>query len=97
MRLVLSGLVCGLLAMASPVRAAQAAAPVNRAASQQAKVDDAIAREQGKLQKLQGEVGREEGRSRQADDRLKQQDQNIAELQRQLEALKKAPKEGGHP
>ncbi|WP_199099507.1 hypothetical protein [Dyella sp. ASV21] len=97
MKHVLSGLVCGLLAIASPLRAAQVAAPSSSKSGQPARLEGAIAQEQAKVRQLQGDVGREEGKSQQADDKLKKQDQAIAELQRQLEALKKAPQGSGHP
>lgn len=95
MKLVLSGLVCGVLAFAAPAWAAQV--PASSSAGQAGQVDQAIIRQQAKVRQLQDEVGKQESKTHQADDKLKQQDQAIADLQRQLDALKAAPQGSGHP
>ncbi|WP_243050227.1 hypothetical protein [Dyella sp. RRB7] len=99
MKLVLSGLVCGVLAFAAPAWAAQvpASSSAGQVAGQAGQVDQAIIRQQAKVRQLQDEVGKQESKTHQADDKLKQQDQAIADLQRQLDALKAAPQGSGHP
>jgi septal ring factor EnvC (AmiA/AmiB activator) len=99
MKVVLSGLVCGVLAFVAPawaeqVPASSAGAPVSGQAKQ---VDQAITQQQVKVRQLQDDVGKEESRTHQADDKLKQEDKAIADLQRQLDALKATPQGSGHP
>jgi septal ring factor EnvC (AmiA/AmiB activator) len=96
MKVVLPGLVCVLLALAAPARAEQAQASSGNPAVEQKQVEQAITRQQTTVKQLQGDLAREEARIHQADAKLKQQDQAIADLQRQLEALKNAPQDAGH-
>ncbi|WP_243042342.1 hypothetical protein [Dyella sedimenti] len=93
----LSGLVVCALALAAPVRAADAPKLAGAQAADQKRLDQAIAQQQGQVKQLQGDVEREETRSHQDDAKLKQQDQQIADLQRQLQALKAAPQGSSHP
>jgi len=96
MKMMLSGLVCCLLALAVPVRAAEVQAPSTAKAGGQ-KLDQAIAQQQATVKALQGEVDQQESKAHQASDKLKAQDQQIADLQKQLDALKTAPRGGAHP
>ena len=97
MKLLLSGLVCCALVSALPARAAEAEKVPAGKSDQQVKLDQAIAQQQAEVHQLQGDVAREESRTHDADEKLKQQDQAIADLKRQLEALKAAPKGASHP
>jgi hypothetical protein len=95
MKGMLSGLVWCVLALAAPVRAAdvQGAVP----AKDPKPVDSQIAAQAAKVKELQNGVEREESRTHQNDAKLKQQDQAIADLEKQLKALKGAPQGGAHP
>jgi septal ring factor EnvC (AmiA/AmiB activator) len=95
MKVVLSGLVCGVLAFASPAWAGQV--PASSSGGQAGQMDQAITKQQARVKQLQDDVGKEESKTHQADDKLKQQDKAIADLQRQLDALKAAPQGSGHP
>jgi septal ring factor EnvC (AmiA/AmiB activator) len=99
MKVVLSGLVCGVLASVAPAWAEQvpASSSGGRASGQAKQVDQAIDQQQAKVRQLQDDVGKQESKTHQADDKLKQQDKAIADLQRQLDALKAAPQGSGHP
>ena len=99
MKVVLSGLVCGVLAFAAPAWAEQvpASSSGGQVSEQGKQVDQAITKQQAKVRQLQDDVGKEESKTHQADDKLKQQDKAIADLQRQLDALKAAPQGSGHP
>ena len=97
MKVVLSRRVWCVLALVAPVWAAQAASPAGDAVREQEQVEQAVAKQQAQIKQLQGDVAREESRSHQADTKLKQQDQQIADLQRELDVLKAAPKGMGQP
>ncbi|WP_114238386.1 hypothetical protein [Dyella sp. C9] len=95
MKVGLAGLACCLLSVMGPARAATEQA--GGSAAQQKQVEQAITQQQAQVHQLQGDVAREESRTHQADAKLKEQDQAIAELQRQLDALKAPSKGSGHP
>ncbi|WP_430390548.1 hypothetical protein [Dyella sp. 20L07] len=97
MKYMLSGLVCCSLVLMLPARAAEGPVAPTPKAREQAKLEKAINQQQASVKQLQDQVGHEESKTHQTDEKLKQQDQAIAELQRQLDALKKAPQGGGHP
>lgn len=99
MKVVLSGLVLGVLALTAPAWAEQvpAASSGGQANDQARQVDQAITRQQAQVRQLQDDVGKQESKTHQNDDKLKQQDKAIADLQRQLDALKTAPQGSGHP
>jgi septal ring factor EnvC (AmiA/AmiB activator) len=69
--------------------AARPAATGDRAAA--GRLDRQLAQGKAEVAKLQQGVARQESQSRQSAARLQQQDQTIAELERQLQALKAAP------
>jgi peptidoglycan hydrolase CwlO-like protein len=87
MRRVLSGLaLCAVIAVAP----AWAASQGEGAGAPKAGVEREVAHKSAEVERLQRDVDAQEAKSRDADQKMQQQDQAIAELQRQLKALKGA-------
>ncbi|MDO1530575.1 photosystem II protein PsbQ [Fulvimonas sp. R45] len=90
-------LALGLLAapfLATGAQADHAKAPPTRPHEAVSRLDRDIAARKAEVARLRQGVAQQESQSREAATRLQQQDRDIAELKRQLQALKAAPAAG---
>ena len=70
--------------------------PAGQAATSLPQVRQRLTRNQAEVKRLEQDVARQESDSKQASERLQQQDQAIADLQKQLDALRAKPPASQH-
>ena len=81
-----------------PALPLHAAGPAATAAPVPVPLQHTLQRRGAQVEQLRQQVSQQESRSRRANERLERQEQAIADLQRQLEALRAAPgSTAGHP